>query len=347
MSKYTTELRYICESLAGDKESSGYSKTADVIERARTKLFDFEYPIFDKEYKKPLETKIIKHFYFNEIGMETYGQFKMFLDARMNEIMPYYNQLYKSEMIKFDPMTDFDYQVTGDKTGTGTKDTTSSNDRERELTSDSNREYTNTGKIEHTISGNTQETVNSKTTDVDNVKTNETRKEDTNGSITSDTNTTDTKMDLYHDTPQGSLQTINDSTYLTNARKITDNNDVGYQGNTNETKNITGNSTSDRNDTVTLESGKKISDTKTDTDKHEDTDNETKQGTENETINDTGKENMQFKNVDEYAEHHFGKSIGKNFSEMLMDFRKTFLNIDAMIIKDLEDLFFGLWNAGI
>ena len=295
MSKYTTELRYICETLAGDKESSGYGKVNDIIEKARQKIFDFDYPIFDPEYKKPLETKIIKHFYFNEIGLETYGQFKLFLDARMNEIMPYYNQLYKSEMIKFDPLTDFDYQVTGDKTGTGTKN----------------------NKFERY----NDKTRNSKVNDSDTVTTNETSNQDTTGHVQSDTNTTDTKMDLYHDTPQGSISTLDDSSYLTNARKITDNNDVGYQGDSTENRSGTNNTTSTREHNITNEDAEK--------------------GHESETGSG------EFKNVDEYAEHHFGKGNGKSFSEMLQDFRKTFLNIDAMIIANLEDLFMGLWDSAL
>ena len=43
MSKYTTELRYICESLADLSESEGYDQTEEVIELARPKIFDFEY----------------------------------------------------------------------------------------------------------------------------------------------------------------------------------------------------------------------------------------------------------------------------------------------------------------
>ena len=30
-------------------------------------------------------------------------------------------------------------------------------------------------------------------------------------------------------------------------------------------------------------------------------------------------------------------------SELLEEFRRTFLNIDAMVIEELSDLFFGLW----
>jgi hypothetical protein len=29
---------------------------------------------------------------------------------------------------------------------------------------------------------------------------------------------------------------------------------------------------------------------------------------------------------------------------MILDFRQTFVNIDKMIIEELSDLFFGLWE---
>lgn len=113
MSKYTTELRFICETEAGLSDSVGYNGTADVISKARPKIFSFDYPIFDTAYKPTLESKIIRHYYTREIGLETYGLWKLKLEAKMNEIMPYYNQLYKSELIEFNPLYDTDINTTG------------------------------------------------------------------------------------------------------------------------------------------------------------------------------------------------------------------------------------------
>ena len=104
MSKYTTEVRFICEHLAGLDESKGYDDTDDIIEAARPQIFDFEYPIFDEAYKPVLEHKILDHYYTREIGLETYGLWKQKLRAKMREIMPYYNKLYESELIEFNPL---------------------------------------------------------------------------------------------------------------------------------------------------------------------------------------------------------------------------------------------------
>lgn len=117
MSKYTTELRFICEKLAGLEESEGYDSVKDIIANSRAKLFDFEYPIFDEAYRPVLETKIIKHYYTREICAETVGRWKLFLEERMNEIMPYYNDLYNSALITYDPLTDVNYTRQGEKSG--------------------------------------------------------------------------------------------------------------------------------------------------------------------------------------------------------------------------------------
>ena len=55
MSKYTTEVRFICETFAGYDESKGYESVKDIIEKARPKIFDFEYDLFDQEveFKHP------------------------------------------------------------------------------------------------------------------------------------------------------------------------------------------------------------------------------------------------------------------------------------------------------
>ena len=87
MSKYTTELRYICEMYAGG-ESKGYSDVNKVIQAAIPKVFDFDFPIFDEAYRNVLCTKILKHYYTREIAAETVGLWKLWLDTKMNEIMP-------------------------------------------------------------------------------------------------------------------------------------------------------------------------------------------------------------------------------------------------------------------
>lgn len=122
IAKYTYELR--------DLISEGFTLNLSA------------YPIFDETYRESLNEKIISHFYFREIGQETPDRFNYMLARRMNEIMPYYNQLYKSEAMaaNIDPLSTDKLAMTyseerdkgtdettgdvGKKTGTATEDTT-------------------------------------------------------------------------------------------------------------------------------------------------------------------------------------------------------------------------------
>lgn len=138
MSKYTTELRFICEVNSGLNESVGYSKIEDVITGAIPKIFDFDFPIFDESYRSVLERKILKHFYTREICEETVGLWKLRLDTRLNEIMPYYNKLYKSELLDFNPLY------------------TDNLTRTRTTNMNSKRETGNNGEVDTTNNSNSQ-----------------------------------------------------------------------------------------------------------------------------------------------------------------------------------------------
>jgi len=94
MSSYTTELKTICESYAGFSDIAVYDNIDSIIEKALPKIFNFNFPIFNERYRTTLETKIIKHYYTREISEETVGLWKLRLDSKLNEIMPYYNKLY-------------------------------------------------------------------------------------------------------------------------------------------------------------------------------------------------------------------------------------------------------------
>lgn len=185
MSKYTTELRYICETEAGLSECVGYSNIKDVIAKAIPKIFDFDFPIFDENYRNVLETKILKHYYTREIGLETYGLWKLKLDTKLNEIMPFYNQLYKSALLEFNPLYEVDYSKTGNRDSSGTRDNTENNSETYDESTDINESHD-------------ESTTNSN-----------------DGTLTKGTTTTTTNY--FSDTPQGAISNVIDGTYLTNA----------------------------------------------------------------------------------------------------------------------------------
>lgn len=125
MSKYTTEVRFICENSAGLSESEGADNIDSILDKCWNKVFNFDFPIFDENYRQVLCRKILKHYYTREIAHETVGRWKLAMNAKLNEIMPYYNQLYKSELLEFNPF--YDVELTRSREGSGTSNKTSNN----------------------------------------------------------------------------------------------------------------------------------------------------------------------------------------------------------------------------
>ena len=61
-------------------------------------VFDFDYPFYEEQFKCDFEEKFIKHYYFDEIGFETIERFKQRLEAKLYKKMPYWSQLYETEL---------------------------------------------------------------------------------------------------------------------------------------------------------------------------------------------------------------------------------------------------------
>lgn len=318
MSKYTTEVRFICEHNAGLSDSVGYSDVDNVIQRAIPKIFDFDFPIFDEDYRNILCTKILRHYYTREICEETVGLWKLRLETKLNEIMPYYNKLYKSELIEFNPLYDTD--ITTEHSGT--KDASNvGTDKGIENETTQGGEIVNSDKnsIRNKVStGESTENAATDTTNISNEKQ----------------NTSDVNYDLYSDTPQGGIEGIDGwvtdevaTKYLTNARKKTDSASSTAQ---NEAVGAAKSET-----TGTIDNNEK--EDNIDFQKIDRTESGSKQ-------RDSEMQRSNFmRSTDEYVLKVQGKNGGKSFSEMLQEFRKTFLNIDMMIIDNLSGLFFNLW----
>ena len=128
MSRYTIELRYLIE----DNYDLGLK----------------DYPIFDESYREQLNNKIIQHYYFREIGFETEALFKNRLNQKMNEIMPYYNQMYESSKLKIDPLSTIDLEEVFSRksktTGEGTSSTSGTGNNTNNFNSTDTTDY---GKI--------------------------------------------------------------------------------------------------------------------------------------------------------------------------------------------------------
>lgn len=204
MSKYTTEVRYICESKAGLKESKGLGNVDNILTTSAPLIFNFDFPIYDEQYRLVFEKMILRHFYVREIAFETVGLWQLKLWDKLNLIMPYYNQLYLSALLEFNPLYDVDYTVLhmGQASGSTAESENISEDKDRSGTYNSTKNTSDSGSR--------------------NVSENDT--------------TSNTQWNLFSDTPQGGINGITadndsvaDNTYLTEARKITDSGSVAKQ----------------------------------------------------------------------------------------------------------------------
>lgn len=72
-----------------------------------------------------LNDKIIDHYLYREIGQETDVMFKHIFKRKLNEIMPFYNDLFKTEYLKlrYNPLWTLDYFRDGTSVQDGTHNT--------------------------------------------------------------------------------------------------------------------------------------------------------------------------------------------------------------------------------
>lgn len=183
MSNYTTELRYIIETLSGNTGT-----IEEMISRAKDQIFDDYWCTYDADYKATLEQKILRHYYTREIGLETYGLWKLKLNTTLAEIIPKYNEMYKMYgSIKDKLISNIDLT----ENNNGTDNTTSSTNATGSTTQNSNSNNESTSKNDGTSSSSSTNNAS--------------------GNGTSDAWTT------ANDTPQGALTGLENNRYLSSA----------------------------------------------------------------------------------------------------------------------------------
>lgn len=228
-------------------------------------LWGFDYPsYYEGEKKTAFEQKVVDHYRFRQIGQETPARFRHYFQTRLREVMPYYIQMYKlQEKVDEieDPLESYNLTetYTQDKTGAGS------------------------------IQGRTTDSTESNTTN--------TGESETTGQTGKDTTRNNTRK--FSNTPQGSIQNLDD--HLTEA---------------------------------TIETGGDSEDLTA----HEQVSNESTQhgtvtgsGTSETTTQDT--ENTQ------YTLTRKGNIGVQPLGSEIRDIRNSFINIDLMVIESLADLF--------
>lgn len=143
MANYTMTIREICQALTND--FSPMSDPETLITSAAPLIFSFEYPIWDSTKKVPFQKMILRNFFLEEIGRETYQEWKMRLQNWMIINMPYYNRLYSAVDKEFDIFSDVN--LTRTYTEQSSENSTASS------TGTTSGAGTNTGKYSETPQG--------------------------------------------------------------------------------------------------------------------------------------------------------------------------------------------------
>lgn len=212
MAHYTTEVRTICEALTSNVRS-GASKIDEIVNGAIPQIFNDSWDTFDSSHKTELCEKILKHYYFREIGVETVPLWIFMLNRKLVEIMPKYNKMYEVvEKAYINPLNMYDMTETENITG----DETTTLNGSTQSTSSGEMSGTNTG------SGTSEST------------------------STSDSNAVSEAWQKYNDTPQGGITGLEQDMYLTNATKntSTSDSDTTSDSKSTSTSNATSESTS-------------------------------------------------------------------------------------------------------
>jgi len=348
----TIQLRTYIENftiLEADNETGIPYPLEKRIEIGRQHLFDFDYPFFDEKYKPIFERNFIEYFYMREIGFETMGLFKLRLRSWLRSHMTYYNKLWESTLIEFDPLINTDRKIESTKQADRfQEDATRKNIIFDEVVSDDENENVS------------RETSEQNTTDVDSQShttgrsvsdsdVNENSQTSTNTSGNNQSNSTENGFNrvLESNTPDDRLQLTSNadgSGTIEYATKITEDKNTG----TNQT---TGSNASEqKQNRLSSTNSHDISDTNTQTTADQ---LQQFQGSENEGIirnkqrsqnrdnsqDETGNLSSNINDVEDYVYHTMGKIGVQSYSKMIMEFRESIINIELQVFEDMQELF--------
>ena len=125
MSKYTTELRFVCatytrpivEGWFKDYELSDYLTPTQIETIENAGIWT----------KSKLAKKIVDHYYMREIGLETPALFEHYAKVYMQEIMERKLPLIYSNSIQYDPLVNVDYTEEFQRSSSGSATSSSTN----------------------------------------------------------------------------------------------------------------------------------------------------------------------------------------------------------------------------
>ena len=301
MAVYTMQLRTYIEKFSQYEDNLSLEER---IEIGREKLFDFDYPLFSENYRKQFETNIINEFYMREIGFETEGLFKRRLQHWLNVNMPYFNKLFESELMKYDPLSNSEMRVTHTK----------ENDKDQTdlRNTDQMSNTKGTGQTDSEQIGNVDSTQNS--------KSNSKQDTDRNTDRTGDS----FKREIDSDTPQSRLRLSTEDgsgviEYASNINETKQND----KDKTKEDESVTGSTTADT-----------TGNRKDRTDFH---------STDETNVDSIAEQEDRFKSdvseIEKFVQHRVGKIGVQSYAKLVQDYRNALLRVEIQIHEEMQQLF--------
>jgi hypothetical protein len=132
-----------------------------LLDKTNFELFDFDYSFDDTNFKAQLEQQIIDYYYDYEIGFETPDMFKRKFKARWNRIIKYYNELYNTTLLTYNPLTNYSLKEILDQLAT------TNNTQATDMATSANNTQKNTGTNVVEGHGSDETTTNNSSTDSD------------------------------------------------------------------------------------------------------------------------------------------------------------------------------------
>lgn len=99
-------------------DTNEQTKIRNLAKATHEKIFDFTYPLSNEVNKEDFECQILNHYIMRRIGFETFTAFQLYLENKLNEILPFYNKMFDS-LADFNLFNDGEV-ITRNRTDSGT-----------------------------------------------------------------------------------------------------------------------------------------------------------------------------------------------------------------------------------
>lgn len=305
MSKYTLELR-------------------NVLEREPV-LFDFPYEFYDEEKRHDFEKNFIHHFFFREICVDSIARFKHYLEDKMVNVFPYYNELFKAADIEYSILDNYKMSEKTTVTRENEGKTAGFASAVGKVNDSENSTARGTGSDTTSATGNSMSHKGGTVTETGNATETDTQSQTENGAVEK----------KHLDTPNGKVD-FSDPKYLSNISK--DESNLTREGNgtkENETEKTTAYNTTDTTDTTS------------ETESTTESETETNRTAEQKTTTDANNREYMHGSMTEIMEHTRVGNIGIDTdSDMIhkhIKLQKILSQIERMFFDECEDLFMQVW----